>query len=232
MPSTATKMFNPSSLITTTGTWFAAGSFVVVMALSNFTGSPEPKIGVIPERETQAEARRLFHIQLSEIHMVETRMAERLGEYVSLAGRGELREALEQHRKESAAHADRLLSIFEALDQKPMAVESTALDGILASGGKMIDEFKSSPMLDAVIVAECRRAKHFEMSCYMNLVQTAGMIEGLVDATALLEETLREEKTMDELLEKLGETSVQAVEMEGRRDVEDGLEPRHVPQDE
>jgi ferritin-like metal-binding protein YciE len=194
-------MFKNSSLLSGTQTWSIAAVFVATIALVGFTNPSGPSLGVLTEPKTR-DAEKLFDMQIREMLYVEERMTVKLGELLNMAKTPSLRQALEQHRKETASQADRLKRIMGVTGEMRMDTRSAGYDGINTDNDKMMAEFKDTPLADQVLIAGCRRVEHFEMSCYMNLLATA-KIAGKDEYVPLLEESLREEQSADQTLNKL-----------------------------
>ncbi len=73
---------------------------------------------------------------------------------------------------------------------------------ILEEGDEIIDEYAGSEALDAGLLAGGQAVEHHEMSRYGTL-KTWAMQLGMNDASALLDQTLREEKKADALAPRL-----------------------------
>ncbi len=194
-------MFNYTSFLSGTQTWFGAGVFVATLALVSFTSNEEPGIGIISEPRTE-DAEKLFEAQLKEMLYVEERMTAKLGELVPMAKHPALKQAMEQHRKETASQADRLKKIMGSAPSTRTEMRSAGFDGITEDNDRLMSQFKGSPVSDQVLIAGARRVEHFEMSCYMNLVATA-KAAGKDEYVSLLKESLREEQGTDQKLGRL-----------------------------
>jgi ferritin-like metal-binding protein YciE len=220
-------MFNHSIFPGPFSTWMLAGGFVLTMALSGFD-SPMDRIGIIPTVEASEETRKLFKIQLSEMLAMEQKMTEEMGGLLQQAGRAELRETIEQLRKGSAAHADRLLRIFEQEDLSPRDLESPAYDAIVASNRNTLSQLREPDVRDAAIIAGCMRGIHFQKAAYMNLLQTAGMVRGMEEAVSALQESLSETNMWEMQLDRLAQTQMDAANTPDGMDP--SVEPRQIPQ--
>lgn len=65
--------------------------------------------------------------------------------------------------------------------------------------------FKGAPALDAGLIAAAQAVEHYEIARYGTLRQWARQL-GLKEAAALLDQTLEEESTTDELLTGIAES--------------------------
>lgn len=151
----------------------------------------------------------LFHDTLKDIYFAENKILKTLPKMAKAARAAELKEAFRHHEKETQGHVRRLEQVFAAFGAKPKAKTCDAINGIVDEGGEIMKEYKSSPALDAGLLAVAQAVEHYEISRYGTLKAWAGEL-GLNGAVDLLEETLEEEKNTDQLLTRIAETTVNA----------------------
>ncbi|HYY84052.1 MAG TPA: DUF892 family protein, partial [Beijerinckiaceae bacterium] len=101
----------------------------------------------------------------------------------------------------------RLDDIFRMLQQAPEGVECKAIQGIIAEGDELAEEFKGGEALDAGLIAAAQAVEHYEITRYGTLLAWAKQL-GMDDAAQLLEETLVEEENTDEILSELAEEAI------------------------
>ena len=82
-----------------------------------------------------------------------------------------------------------------------------AIKGILEEGDEIMKDYAGSEALDAGLLAGGQAVEHYEMSRYGTLKTWATQL-GMSGASALLDQTLQEEKKTDALLSKLAQTKV------------------------
>lgn len=116
-----------------------------------------------------------------------------------------LRSAFEDHREQTETHVERLQKVFEIIGKPARGKTCPAIDGIIEEGEEVMAAFKGAPALDAGLIAAAQAVEHYEMARYGTLRQWAKQL-GLKDAVALLEQTLKEESSTDELLTDLAES--------------------------
>ena len=119
----------------------------------------------------------------------------------------ELKAAFEKHRGETEVQVERLEKVFAIIEKKPQGKTCAAIVGITDEGAEIMEEYKGSPALDAGLLAAAQAVEHYEMSRYGTLRAWAEVL-GLDDAVALLQETLEEEKAMDEALTEIAKTAI------------------------
>jgi len=149
----------------------------------------------------------LFIDTLKDIYYAEKQILKTLPKMAKAATSPDLKAAFEKHRDETETHVERLTQVFEIAGKAPRGKTCDAILGIIEEGKEIIEEYADSPALDAGLVASAQAVEHYEMTRYGTLKSWATQL-GLKDAAALLEQTLREEETTDQLLTKLGVSTV------------------------
>ena len=151
----------------------------------------------------------LFIHTLKDVYYAETAITKALPKMAKAASSDDLRKAFEKHLKQTAGQITRLERVFQILGMKPAAVPCEAIKGILKEGDEVVEEFEGSPALDAGLIAAAQAVEHYEIARYGTLKCWASEL-GMEGAAHLLEQTLNEEKSTDEALTGLAESSVNA----------------------
>ncbi|WP_295042953.1 DUF892 family protein [uncultured Paracoccus sp.] len=149
----------------------------------------------------------LFHETLKDIYYAERKILTALRKMARAAQSEDLKAAFKAHEEETQTQVERLTQVFELIGKRPRGKTCDAIEGIIAEGEDVIDEFKDSPALDAGLLAAAQAVEHYEISRYGTLkawAQTLGMDE----AAALLDQTLQEETATDEKLTSLAEAVI------------------------
>ena len=149
----------------------------------------------------------LFLDTLKDIYYAEKQILKALPKMAKAANAPELKQAFETHREQTEGHVERLTEGFEAIGKAPRGKTCDAILGIIEEGKGIIEEFEGSPALDAGLVAAAQAVEHYEIARYGTLKAWAQQL-GLQDAVKLLDQTLGEEEKTDQLLTKLGMSSV------------------------
>ncbi|MDK8874591.1 ferritin-like domain-containing protein [Paracoccus sp. SSJ] len=147
----------------------------------------------------------LFHDTLKDIYYAERRILKALPRMARAAQSDRLREAFETHRDETETHVERLQQVFEVIGKSARGKTCPAIDGIIEEGDEVMAAFKGAPALDAGLIAAAQAVEHYEIARYGTLRQWARQL-GLKEAAALLDQTLDEESTTDELLTGIAES--------------------------
>jgi ferritin-like metal-binding protein YciE len=76
----------------------------------------------------------LFHDTLKDIYYAEKKILGALPKMARAARNAELREAFEQHERQTEGQVERLEKVFEEIDDKPRGKKCDAIEGILDEG--------------------------------------------------------------------------------------------------
>lgn len=148
----------------------------------------------------------LFHDTLRDIYYAERKILKALPKMKRAAQSDELKTAFEKHREQTEGHVERLEQVFEIIGKTPRGKTCEAIEGIVAEGEEIIEEFKGTAALDAGLISAAQAVEHYEITRYGTLKRWAGEL-GLTDAVRLLDATLKEEAKTDEDLTRLADAS-------------------------
>jgi len=149
----------------------------------------------------------LFHDTLKDIYFAEKKVLAALPKMAKAAESEELQAAFEKHHGETEGQIGRLEQVFEEIGEKPQAKTCAAIIGILDEGKEIMEDYKSSPALDAGLLSAAQAVEHYEIARYGTLSAWAEQL-GHSNAATLLNDTLDEEKAADRALSELAETLV------------------------
>ncbi|MBB4184591.1 ferritin-like domain-containing protein [Sinorhizobium terangae] len=144
----------------------------------------------------------LFHDTLKDIYYAERKILRALPKMARGAQTPELKAAFEKHREQTETHVERLQQVFDMIGKRAQGKTCEAIEGIIAEGEEIMEEFKGTPALDAGLISAAQSVEHYEIARYGTLKTWAQTI-GLKDAVSLLDKTLKEEFATDENLTKL-----------------------------
>lgn len=149
----------------------------------------------------------LFHDTLKDIYYAERKILKSLPKMVRAAQSPELKAAFEKHIGQTEGQIERLQQVFEIIGKPARGKTCDAIEGILAEGDEIAEEYKGSPALDAGLLAAAQAVEHYEITRYGTLKRWANVL-GLKDAVKLLDETLQEESQTDEDLTTIADASI------------------------
>jgi ferritin-like metal-binding protein YciE len=146
----------------------------------------------------------LFYDTLKDIYYAERKIVKALPKLARGAQSPELKAAFEKHRDETEGQIERLQQVFDIIGKRAMGKTCEAIDGILAEGDEIMEEYEGTDALDAGLIASAQAVEHYEITRYGTLKRWAVLL-GFDDAARLLDETLQEESKTDESLTALAD---------------------------
>jgi len=147
----------------------------------------------------------LFLDTLKDIYFAEKQILKALPKMARAAQSEEGKAAFLKHRDETDSQIQRLQQVFEIIGKAARGKTCEAIQGIIAEGEEIIEEYKGSVALDAGLISSAQAVEHYEIARYGTLKSWAEQL-GYAEAVALLDANLQEEIATDELLTQLGET--------------------------
>lgn len=129
------------------------------------------------------------------------------------ASSSDLAAAFEEHLHQTEGQIARLEEIFRILGKAARGKKCPAIDGIIEEGEEVIKEAKDDTVRDAGMLAAAQSVEHYEIARYGTMKAWADKL-GMDEVSALLAETLQEEKATDAKLTELAasEINIQANE--------------------
>lgn len=150
----------------------------------------------------------LFEIGLRYVYDCEDKLVKKgLPSMVDASSSPELRQAFEQHLRETQNHVTRLDQVFSIVGKEPDTESNDIVDAMTKAAEKQIKNIDASPLRDAALIESGNLVEHYEMAAYGTLVAWARQL-GFSDAASLLQQTLEEEKAADANLTQLGEKAI------------------------
>jgi ferritin-like metal-binding protein YciE len=146
----------------------------------------------------------LYIDELRDLYNAETQLVKALPKMAKAASNDQLREAFQEHLRETTEHVSRLEQIFEKLGEKPTGKKCLGMEGLVKEGSETMKEDYSDEVKDAAIIGAAQRVEHYEMAGY-GTVRAFAELLGETEHVSLLEQTLEEEKQADEKLTQLAE---------------------------
>jgi ferritin-like metal-binding protein YciE len=141
-----------------------------------------------------------------------------------------LKDAFSSHLEETQGQVLRLEKVFEMLGERARGKHCAGIAGIIEEGAAIMEEDFDETAMDASLIAGGQRAEHYEIAAYGSLVAWAREL-GHMEVGEMLQETLNEEKTADELLSALAQARVNqdAAEIAIDEDTDTELPPAKEP---
>lgn len=114
----------------------------------------------------QDSLRELYIDELRDLYNAETQLVKALPKMAKAASNQELRQAFEEHLRQTSGQVTRLEQIFEELGKKPSGKKCIAMEGLVREGSELISEDYPEPVLDAGIIGAAQRVEHYEIAAY------------------------------------------------------------------
>ncbi|MDR6667883.1 ferritin-like domain-containing protein [Rhizobium sp. 1399] len=146
----------------------------------------------------------LFLDTLKDIYFAEKQILKALPKMARAAQSEEGKAGFLQHRDETQAQIERLEQVFELVGKPARGKTCEAIQGIIAEGEEIMEEFKGAPALDAGLISSAQAVEHYEIARYGTLIAWANQL-GLKDAVPLLKASLAEEEATDKKLTQLAQ---------------------------
>jgi len=141
----------------------------------------------------------LFLEELADIYDAEKQLIKALPKMAEQANSPELQSAFEDHLEQTQEHVRRLEEVFELFEQKPKGKKCEAMAGLVEEAQALMKEEAAPSVMDAALIAAAQKVEHYEIATY-GCLRTWAELLGKDEAIDLLEETLNEEKDVDESL--------------------------------
>lgn len=169
--------------------------------------------------------------EMRDLLSAERQLSKALPKMAKKASSTELREAFEEHKRQTDEQAERLERAFEVLGKPARAKKCEAMDGLVEEGEEVMDMGGDAQVTDAMLIAAAQKIEHYEIASYGTICTWADLL-GLREASELLKQTLAEEKETDEKLTQIA-SSVNALAQSGEEEeADDSMEEAVDEEDE
>jgi len=148
---------------------------------------------------------KLFLDELADIYGAEKQLIKALPKMAKAAQSSELKDALATHLSETENQVERIQQVFGLLDKPAKSKSCKAMEGLLAEGKEIMDEWKDSPAFDAALISAAQKVEHYEIATYGCLCTWAKLL-GHNEALGLLKQTINEEEEADQKLTEIAES--------------------------
>jgi len=150
----------------------------------------------------------LFQESLQDIYWAEQALTQALPKMKAAATSPLLAEAFGKHLLETETHVERLEQIFGLLGEEAAGKKCEAMAGLIKEGESIIaDTDEDTAVRDAGLIMAAQKVEHYEIASYGTLKSLAKRM-GSSEISALLDQTLKNEKETDDALTVLAEQEV------------------------
>lgn len=148
--------------------------------------------------------------ELKDLYSAERQLVQALPRLAKATSSDELRTAFENHLSQTEEQVTRLEQIMKSFGESPKGQKCGGMEGLIEEGRNFLKEEADADVMDAGIIAAAQKVEHYEIASYGAVCEYARVL-GHTEALQLLEQTLDEEKTADELLTRLAEGGINAL---------------------
>lgn len=149
----------------------------------------------------------LLREELKDLYDAEKQLTKALPKMMKKATAVDLKEAFEDHLRQTETHIERLEQAFEQLEMPARGKKCKGMQHLIAEGNEMIADAEDDAARDAVMIAAAQKVEHYEIASY-GTVRTWATLLGRNEIAQLLEATLEEEKETDQKLTEIAESFV------------------------
>ncbi|CDM56002.1 DUF892 family protein [Rhizobium sp. T136] len=143
---------------------------------------------------------------MKDIYFAERQILRALPKMARAAQSKEPKAGFEKHREQTEGHVERLQEVFELVGRRAQGKTCEAIQGIIAEGEEIIEEFKGSAAIDAGLISSAQAVEQYDIARYGTL-KTWAQTLGKKDVVALLDKTLQEETATNKTLSQLATTA-------------------------
>src|SRR5689334_5684012 len=109
---------------------------------------------------------KLLHDVLRDTLDAERQITKALPKMAKNATSPALKQGFEAHLKQTEEHINRLEKAFEMIDKSARGKHCKGMEGLLAEGDEVIEEYDPGDLLDAALIAAAQKVEHYEISAY------------------------------------------------------------------
>jgi ferritin-like metal-binding protein YciE len=149
-----------------------------------------------------------FEHTLQDIYWAENALLKALPKVAKSVGNAELKQAVDDHLKETKGHVTTLEAVFKSVGLKASGEKCDAMAGLLKEADGLIDEAEGHA-LDVAMIGAAQAVEHYEIARYGTLREWAKVL-GHNEAHELLTSILDEEKAANAKLTTLAVTAINA----------------------
>jgi ferritin-like metal-binding protein YciE len=144
----------------------------------------------------------VYFDQISDLRSAETQLLGILPKMATDANCPELRDAFNDHLKETQMHVERLDLIAERHGIANMNETCDAMRGLVTEARKHVGDTEPGDVRDALLIACGNRIEHYEIAGY-GVAKAFANCLGFGDDADLLDKTLQEEGAADAAITKI-----------------------------
>lgn len=154
----------------------------------------------------------LLEDEIKDLYSAEKQLVRAIPKMAKGANDATLRQAFQQHLKETQEQVARLERVAQLLETKPTGTKCMGMEGVIKEGAEALEEEGEEAVLDIGIIGAGSRVEHYEMGGYLTAISLAR--QGATDVAALLNQSLAEEENAEKTLRKIAAGLIKSVSAE------------------
>lgn len=143
--------------------------------------------------------------ELKDLYNAETQLLKALPKMAKAAEHEELKEAFQNHLKQTEGQVKRLDKVFKQLGATSKGKKCHAMEGLIEEAKEILEEDYEPTVRDLALIVAAQKVEHYEIAGYGSARTLAELLEEN-DVAELLQETLDEEGETDKLLTSIAES--------------------------
>src|ERR1700722_2053641 len=130
--------------------------------------------------------------EIKDLYSAEKQLTKAIPKMAKGATDPALKDAFQNHLKETQEQVRRLEQAAELLDMKPTGKKCMGMEGVIKEGAEALADDGEDAVLDLGIIGAGSRVEHYEMAGYMTAISLAERIKAS-KVVSLLRQNLAEE---------------------------------------
>lgn len=144
---------------------------------------------------------------VKDLYSAEEQMIEALPKVMENTKNPELKSIFADHLEVTKKQKKRLEDVADLMGISPSGETCKAMKGLVNETSSFIKEDASPEVKDAGLIADAQKVEHYEISGYGTAITYAESL-GLTEVADILKQTIDEEKSADEKLNKIAKSKI------------------------
>lgn len=145
----------------------------------------------------------LFEHELKDLYDAEHRISEALPKMKSKAKAQQLKDAFDEHLKQTKEHISRMEEVMKLCNIKVERQPCKGIQGLIKEAEELMEE-AGTGVIDATLIIAAQKVEHYEIASYGS-ARTHARLLGQEEAKNLLQQTLDEEGETDHKLTRIAQ---------------------------
>jgi ferritin-like metal-binding protein YciE len=142
--------------------------------------------------------------ELKDLYNAENQLLKALPKMAKAAEAEELRDAFQNHLKQTEAQVKRLDKVFKKLGENSKGKKCQAMEGLIAEAKEIMEEDYEPAVRDLALIVAAQKVEHYEIAGYGSARTLAELLQE-DEIAEILQEILDEEGETDKLLTQIAE---------------------------